>query len=182
MSYSIDKTFEFEYGHRVWSQTLNKAFSLDDKCICRHLHGHHGIVKIHLKADELKDGMVTDFKHLNCIKKFIDDVLDHKFLIDKNDPLFLYEFSKVGSLIDKGFYQVVDLDSVNTSKALLPEVKDAILEMYESYVIVDFVPTSENFCKWLFDISCDLLKDLNVTVSCVELSETPKTHCAYYAG
>ena len=122
MSYSIDKTFEFEYGHRVWSQTLNKAFSLDDKCICRHLHGHHGIVKIHLKADELKDGMVTDFKHLNCIKKFIDDVLDHKFLIDKNDPLFLYEFSKVGSLIDKGFYQVVDLDSVNTSKALLPSV------------------------------------------------------------
>ena len=69
--YKIDKQFDFAYGHRVWSQTLNPKFSIDSKLICRHLHGHQGKLKIGLQSETLNLGMVTDFKHLNCIKKII---------------------------------------------------------------------------------------------------------------
>ena len=106
--YTIDKQFEFEYGHRVWTQTLDERFSLDNRCICRHLHGHHAIVKLHLAAKELTDGMVTDFKHLNCFKQFLDDVLDHRFIIDENDPLFLLDSAIINDYIDHGFYRTVD--------------------------------------------------------------------------
>ena len=88
MYWKISKEFDFCYGHRVWSQTLNTEFSLDGCLKCRHLHGHQGKILVYLEASELKDGMVTDFKHLNWFKQFIDDVLDHKFILDVNDPLF----------------------------------------------------------------------------------------------
>ena len=88
MHWKISKEFDFCYGHRVWSQTLNPEFSLDSCLKCRHLHGHQGKILVYLEADELHNGMVTDFKHLNWFKQFIDDVLDHKFILDVNDPLF----------------------------------------------------------------------------------------------
>lgn len=84
--YKIAKQFDFCYGHRVWSQSLNPIFSLDSCLKCRHLHGHQGTINIFLEAEELKEGMVTDFKHLNWFKKWLDDTLDHKFIMDINDP------------------------------------------------------------------------------------------------
>ena len=83
----IDKQFDFCFGHRVWSQSLNTKYSLDGCLACRHLHGHQGKVKLFLGANELAKGMVTDFKHTNIFKKWLDDVMDHKFIIDMNDPL-----------------------------------------------------------------------------------------------
>lgn len=116
--YTIDKQFEFEYGHRVWTQTLDERFSLDNRCICRHLHGHHAIVKLHLAAKELTEGMVTDFKHLNCFKKFLDDVLDHRFIIDENDPLFLLDSAIINDYIDHGFYRTADLSTLSIPETL----------------------------------------------------------------
>ena len=86
--HQIDKTFTFEYGHRVHSQVLDSKYSIDTACACRRAHGHSGKIKIGLEASELVRGMVTDFKHLNIIKKIVDDYFDHKFIIDINDPLF----------------------------------------------------------------------------------------------
>ena len=87
----IDKQFDFCYGHRVWSQQLNADYcATGDACTrCRHLHGHQGEIHVFLEADELERGMVTDFKHLGWFKNFIDDNLDHKFIIDINDPWFV---------------------------------------------------------------------------------------------
>ncbi len=63
--WEIDKAFNFSYGHRVWTQTLNSEFSLDSQCTCRHKHGHEGLVKVYLSGNTLEQtGMVTDFKHL----------------------------------------------------------------------------------------------------------------------
>ena len=88
MTWKISKSFDFCYGHRVWSQELNPEFSLDPCLKCRHLHGHQGKVILYVESNKLKNGMVTDFNHLNWFKAFLDDVLDHKFILDINDPLF----------------------------------------------------------------------------------------------
>lgn len=102
MLWTIDKQFDFCFGHRVWSQELDTKYSLDGCMACRHLHGHQGLIKLFLSADKLERGMVTDFKHTNIFKKWIDDMLDHKFIMDLNDPLIQHEVPELffeGTLI-----------------------------------------------------------------------------------
>lgn len=177
MTWRISKAFDFCYGHRVWSQELNVDFSLDPCLKCRHLHGHQGKVIIYLESSDLKNGMVTDFKHLNWFKQFLDEELDHKFIIDIHDPLFetlLPHFSKDELLKhDKGYY------SVNLEK--LHNEPTHIIEMYEGYVIVDFVPTSENLSAWFLEIATTKMQPLNVKVASVEFAETPKSKSIVYA-
>ena len=177
--FSIDKSFECCYGHRVWSQTLKPKFSLDSLCKCRHLHGHQMLLKIGLTCDELKSGMVTDFKHLNCIKKIVDDVIDHHFIMDINDPV-LYELfpvlkSKEIKLKDYNYYKIIEKIPDGTSKPLS--------EVLEGLVLVDFVPTSENLCKFFYKVASNELKELldseGVRISYVDFWETPKSHCHY---
>ncbi len=178
MKWNISKEFDFCYGHRVWSQELNIEFALDDCLVCRHLHGHQGKVIVHLEANELKAGMVTDFKHLNWFKAFLDKTLDHKFIIDINDPLFetlLPHFKDKKNLIshDEGFLRP-DMNHVKDEES-------HIQEMYEGYIIVSYVPTSENISTWLLKIVQKKMKKLNVKVSHLEFLETPKSKSTVYA-
>jgi 6-pyruvoyltetrahydropterin/6-carboxytetrahydropterin synthase len=195
--WTIDKQFDFCFGHRVWSQDLNTKYSLDGCLACRHLHGHQGKVKLFLAANELQKGMVTDFKHTNIFKKWLDDVMDHKFIIDINDPLFsnlagdiiksAYENDKWYEKLfvaynNKYGYAVPDLDYIshmNSSTDIPEDEKQAIMEKYEGLIIVDFVPTSENLCKWWFEVANKMLKELGIDVAAVEYWETPKSHCRY---
>ncbi|MCT7581495.1 6-carboxytetrahydropterin synthase [Aliarcobacter butzleri] len=174
MKWEISKEFDFCYGHRVWSQTLNIDFSLDVCLKCRHLHGHQGKVIVYLESNELNNSMVTDFKHLNWFKAFLDDVLDHKFILDINDPLFstLVPNIKKEDLIkfDEGYF------SIN-----LTNFKNEELELYESYVVVDFVPTSENLSAWFLKIVQEKMNGLNIKVSKIEFLETPKSKSTFYA-
>lgn len=174
MKWEISKEFDFCYGHRVWSQTLNIDFSLDACLKCRHLHGHQGKVIVHLESNELNNSMVTDFKHLNWFKAFLDDVLDHKFILDINDPLFytLIPNIKKEDLIkfEEGYF------SIN-----LTNFKNEELELYESYVVVDFVPTSENLSAWFLKIVQEKMNGLNIKVSKIEFLETPKSKSTFYA-
>ncbi|OPX27007.1 MAG: 6-pyruvoyl tetrahydrobiopterin synthase [Campylobacteraceae bacterium 4484_166] len=172
MRWEISKEFEFCYGHRVWSQTLNKNFALDDCLVCRHLHGHQGKVIVHLKGDKLKDGMITDFKHLNWFKKFLDDRVDHKFILDINDPLYetmlpLYKEKKDLIYFDENYY-LPDLTKIKNEP-------NHIREYVESFVLVDFVPTSENLSYWFISIVQKKMAKLGVEVSKVELYETSKS-------
>ena len=172
--WEISKEFDFCYGHRVWSQSLNTEFSLDGCLMCRHLHGHQGKVIVYLKSDTLESGMVTDFKHLNWFKKFLDDVLDHKFIIDINDPLFktlLPSIEKKDLISFEEGYKRVNLS----------DFKNEILELYESYIIVDFVPTSENISAWLLKIVQEKMKKIDIKVSKIEFLETPKSKSTFYA-
>ncbi|MBL3519755.1 6-carboxytetrahydropterin synthase [Aliarcobacter lanthieri] len=172
--WKISKEFDFCYGHRVWSQTLNIDFSLDSCLMCRHLHGHQGKVIVHLEATQLKDGMVTDFKHLNWFKAFLDDVLDHKFIIDINDPLFstIVPNIKKETLIKfNDGYSIIDLTPF----------QNEFIELYESFIIVDFVPTSENLSAWLLKIVQNKMKEINIKVSHIEFLETPKSKSTFYA-
>ncbi len=177
MHWKISKEFEFCYGHRVWSQTLNTKFSLDGCLKCRHLHGHQGKILIYLEASKLEKGMVTDFKHLNWFKAFIDDVLDHKFILDINDPLFETLLPKVKKeellKFEQGYYLV------NLTK--FSDNEDYIKELYEGYVLVDFVPTSENLSAWFLKIAQEKMNHLGIKVSHVEFLETPKSKSTFYA-
>ena len=192
----IDKSFDYCYGHRVWSQTLDPKYSLDSCLACRHLHGHQGKVKLFLGANNLKHGMVTDFKHTNIFKKWLDDTLDHKFIIDMNDPLFedlagdlcLSEKNKrtfddlmvtVNTEYNFAIPDLEQLMALNVWDELRDDQKQAIFEKYEGIIIVDFIPTSENICKFIYDVANKMLNELGIDVVAVEYWETPKSHCRY---
>lgn len=174
----ISKEFDFCYGHRVWSQTLNQEYSIDNACVCRHLHGHQGKVIVRLEAEHLQCGMVTDFKHLNWFKKFLDETLDHKFIIDRNDPMF-HIIVPNGADIDmlwKRFPQGYSIIDPNYFKTLTNE---PLIELLEGFVVVNFVPTSENLSKWLFEIVKAKMDKININTNSVQFYETPKSQSVY---
>lgn len=190
--FSIDKEFSYCYSHRVHSQVLNSAFSLTSMCKCRRLHGHQGVVKIGLQAEALNNDMVTDFNHLAWVKRIVDDVLDHRFIIDGHDPMLpmifpeAHEFKEC--LVNHEWYTMFDTDrltEVLKAKNLPEDVIGIILEKCSSMVMVDFAPTSENLCKWFYDIAAKEMEQFaqqeGFRVAYVEFWETPKSHCRYDA-
>ncbi len=52
--------------------------------------------------------------------------------------------------------------------------------MYEGYIIVDFVPTSENISTWLMGIVAKKMSKIDVEVSRIEFFETPKSRSIVY--
>jgi len=168
----IDKEFHFEMGHRVWAQKLNHAhLSISTDCACKHLHGHSYAIKVFLGADVLDQSqMVSDFKNLNFMKEFVDKVLDHKFMIDINDPNF--------KLIT-GCYPPVCENFTNLGSLVHYEDGNTQTHM-DSFVLVNFVPTSENICRYLKEHAQDFIGDI-ATVVALELWETKKSHCRYEA-
>ena len=172
--FRISKSFECDYGHRVHNQSLNKEYSIDECLVCRHLHGHRMTLTVELEAEELIDGMITDFKHLNWLKDFIDTVVDHKFIIDLHDPLFKSITGKFHEDVKVQTYQGTVFGSFE-----LDPTKPLLNELTESFVVVDFVPTSENLSKWFFEIVQRKMDGLGVKVSSVEFKETPKSKAVY---
>ncbi|MCF6173000.1 MAG: 6-carboxytetrahydropterin synthase [Campylobacteraceae bacterium] len=178
MYWEISKEFDFCYGHRVWSQVLEQEFALKTCFACRHLHGHQGKIIVHLQSKVLNDGMVTDFGHLNWFKSFLNDTLDNKFIIDINDPLFNpllpHLINKENLISHESGYKTPDFKIIKDEPA-------HIIEMYEGYVIVNFIPTSENISTWLIEIIQKKMDKINIKVSHVEFLETPKSKSVVYA-
>ncbi len=127
---NIMKSFEFCYGHRVWNQVLSR----NKECACRRIHGHSGKIDLIITGSELVRGMLIDFNELAVIKEFVDRTVDHRFLIDADDPLLesLMRLDVSGSLRD---------------------------ELFDSLVVLPFVPTSENLALWMLEVGRGLLKD-----------------------
>ena len=180
MAWIIDKTFEFCYGHRVWTQQLNGEYAADLKCACRHLHGHEGKVQVYLESvNNTLDitGMVTDFRHLEWLKKWINENIDHQFVIDRNDPLYdnvvgsrrLHNVVVPGTDFVAGWK--LDLDGLDPAS---PEY-----EHQEGFLVVDFVPTSENLSRWMANIVDAKMHKLGVRVNQIDWWETPKSRSTY---
>ena len=76
--YTVTRIIHFCYGHRL--------LNYDGKC--RFLHGHNGKVEIELAAEQLdRLGMVRDFSEIKqAIQRWIDETLDHKMLLHRDDP------------------------------------------------------------------------------------------------
>ncbi len=77
--YKVSKEIHFCYGHRL----------LDYNGKCAHPHGHNGKIEIELATLKLDNrGMVYDFGDIkNIIQKWVDEQLDHKMILKKEDPL-----------------------------------------------------------------------------------------------
>ncbi len=178
MRWQISKQFDFCYGHRVWSQELNKDYALDDCLMCRHLHGHQGKIIVHLQSNNLQNGMVTDFKHLNWFKKFLDNTLDHKFILDINDPLF---DTLLPHYKNKQNFKSMPQSYMIPDLTILKDEPIHIKELYEGYIIVNFVPTSENLSAWLLKIVQEKMAKIDIEVSHLEYFETPKSKSVVYS-
>jgi 6-pyruvoyltetrahydropterin/6-carboxytetrahydropterin synthase len=77
--YQVTREIQFCYGHRL----------LNYKGKCKNLHGHNGLAVITIESKELDElGMVTDFSNIKAVvSEWIDDNLDHKMILSKEDPL-----------------------------------------------------------------------------------------------
>ena len=77
--FRVTKEIHFCYGHRL----------LDYAGKCRHLHGHNGRAVVALEAPQLDAlGMVVDFTLIKqVLGKWIDDALDHRMLLHRDDPI-----------------------------------------------------------------------------------------------
>lgn len=74
----ITRKFTFDAGHRI--------FGHESKC--NNLHGHRYEVEVSVQGSYLDNlGRVVDFGVLKtCLGKWIDDNLDHRMILAKNDP------------------------------------------------------------------------------------------------
>ncbi len=220
--YTIDKRFDICYGHRVWNQTLNDDYTEQGHTCakCRHIHGHQGAIHVFLESEELKRGMVVDFTWLGWLKDFLDDNLDHKFIIGRDDPIFEKIINGRLALADRvvtrgdpdypdnGTHEnhIVQIEVLKLTDevkrtndfalSLVPsyvpgtehlggynldvgELDGPEQEFYEGFFIVDFLPTSENLSKWVFDCVDAKMKLIDVQTSRVEWFETPKSRSSY---
>lgn len=174
--FKIDKTFEFCYGHRVWTQTLDGRFADDLQCACRHLHGHEAKVQVFMESEDLNpQGMVTDFRHLEWFKKWVNIYLDHRFVMHLDDPL-------LGLLVPPDLNrEPVYVDTVLAGYTLsgYENRPSHEQEQLEGMFLTTFVPTSENFSRWVHGLVQEKMKPLGVTVSQVDWWETPKSRSSY---
>lgn len=172
MKHSISKDFDFCYGHRVWTQTLNGEYSDNLKTSCRHLHGHQARVTVTLTADQLTAGMVTDFRHLEWLKRWLDSWVDHRFVLDRSDPLFQ-------RLVGPADLHPVLVPGRDVVAGWVPEVADSLTgpeqELLGGFLIVDFVPTSENLSAWLLRLVQAKMSNLGVTVESITWWETTRS-------
>lgn len=71
--YVISKAFHFSASHCLDHLPIGHQ--------CARLHGHNYVVEVVLGADQLDGrGFVEDYGDLGDIKRFIDEVLDHRHL------------------------------------------------------------------------------------------------------
>lgn len=77
--FSVKKIFEIAYAHRL----------LNYNGKCENLHGHNGKIEVTVESDALNNqDMVMDFTYINnLVKKWLDENLDHRVILHKNDPL-----------------------------------------------------------------------------------------------
>ncbi len=93
-NHGVKKVIEFCYGHRL----------LDYDGKCRNLHGHNAQLEIEVDSGGLdRLGMVIDFGEIkNIAKGWVDDHLDHKMLLHRDDPIakVLQDFEEPLYLMD----------------------------------------------------------------------------------
>ena len=73
-THTISKEFHFSLAHQL--------HGLPETHPCSRLHGHNYVLKVFLRGPVNEIGFVQDYRELDKLKKYVDEVLDHKFLND----------------------------------------------------------------------------------------------------
>lgn len=139
----ISKEISWEMGH---------ALSAPYKGKCNQLHGHSWKVIFTYEGPLDDRGMVIDFAEFRKMKTWIDENLDHKFLV-KHNHLVLTPYHHS----DDGF----DIETVELG--LFP---------------MQFNPTSENLAKYLHETACHVM-NLNGMRLSVTIKETCTSSATY---
>ena len=131
----MTKELYFCYGHRL----LNYAGK------CRHLHGHNGKAVIALEAPALDPlGMVMDFSEVKrVIGRWIDDHLDHKMLLHRDDPV-IPELRRQGEAF-------VELDVNPTAENIAKLIFDRAVSLGLPVVEVTLWETENSFATYRGD-------------------------------
>jgi 6-pyruvoyltetrahydropterin/6-carboxytetrahydropterin synthase len=133
--FTITKEVYFCYGHRL----MNHAGK------CRNLHGHSVKAAISIAQDQLNDQcMVCDFSDIrDCVEKYIDEFLDHNFLLHKNDPIvpvlvenkerfLVLDEHPTAEVISKMIYQHIKKSGFNVVEVALWETASAYARYTEN--------------------------------------------------
>jgi len=126
--YIITKEVYFCYGHRLMNHPGK----------CRNLHGHSVKASISIKQEVLnQQAMVCDFADVKlAVDSFINDVLDHNFLLHKDDPLvpaltaaneqfLLLDEHPTAEVLSKMIYKHVKQQGLNVDQVVLWETTSA---------------------------------------------------------
>jgi 6-pyruvoyltetrahydropterin/6-carboxytetrahydropterin synthase len=187
----ITKKINFVAGHRVHSQNLPKSLGPNK---CRFLHGHEYMLELFITSDLDESGMVLDFTFFNYLNDFIQRFIDHKFILDINDPLFDSITGVTNNRLDWSkclvYYTITEMDgkielvSTDKEKSLFAKFNGYYEEFNnehkQSFIFVDFVPTAENLCNWFVKIF-DRMKTIGlipakIQFSKIRLHETQKAY------
>ena len=181
----ITKKINFVAGHRVHSQNLPKSLGPNK---CRFLHGHEYMLELFITSDLDESGMVLDFTFFNYLNDFIQRFIDHRFILDINDPLFDSITGVTSKKIAKClvYYTItvidgkIELVSTDKENSLFSKFnryslfnncyKEFSDEHKQSFIIVDFVPTAENLCNWFVKIF-DRMKTIGLIPTKIQLSK-----------
>jgi 6-pyruvoyltetrahydropterin/6-carboxytetrahydropterin synthase len=130
--YRVTKEIHFCYGHRL----LNYSGK------CRHLHGHNGRAVITIEAPQLDAlGMVVDFTLIKqVLGKWIDDALDHRMLLHRDDPI-IPELRKQGE-------PYVELDVNPTAENIAKMIYDRAVSQGLPVVEVTLWETDNSFATY----------------------------------
>ncbi len=117
--YAVTQQIGFSYGHRL----------LDYKGKCAHPHGHNGLAELTFESKGLDQrGMVIDFTEIKAqLKTWIDEMLDHKMLLRKDDPLIAYL-----EKLDEPVFKMIDNPTAeNIAKIIFEKAREKGLPIVE---------------------------------------------------
>ncbi len=126
--YIITKEVFFCYGHRLMNHPGK----------CRNLHGHSVKASISIKQAALNEqAMVCDFADVKqCVDQFVDEQLDHNFLLHKDDPIIpsliannerfmTLDEHPTAEVLSKMIFQYVKQQGYNVDQVVLWETASA---------------------------------------------------------
>jgi len=132
--YQIIKKISFCYGHRL----------LGHQGKCKNLHGHNATLEIILQSSQLNAlGMVVDFSDVKKImKNYIDEKIDHKMILFKedpyleilkkqNEPLFVMDQNPTAENLAKHLFEVAKKNKLPVIEVRLLETETSIATYHE---------------------------------------------------